>query len=461
MSKNQRPHKANTQKFKQADKFSGKSSNIRSNFERSVPEETVAVTLSGLGYGGQALYKGQGLVLFVPRGLPGDKVLLKIKKLKKNYGTAEIIKVVEPSPYRVNPQCMAFEQGCGGCQWLHLEYGQQLLHKTHIMRETLKHLGKLNVKVNPTLGMKKPFAYRNKLSLHKDESGQLGLCREHTVEVIACADCRQELPVNMQAYRVLSQMTLPAVVTQVHIRSNPAGELGLYFFAERLTSPTDKSWYVLVDKLKKELPALQGVGVKIHHENKLLSGLPHIIQKLGHIDYAIPLGSFFQTNYEMADRMLALVQEMAAPQPEEQLLDLYSGVGFFSLYLARSVRAVLGLESDTAAVEAAGHNAQLNRLKNVQFKACDVKRGLQTLQPGQYRKIILDPPRMGCEEAVLRELIRLKPHTIVYISCAPDTLARDLRILADGGFNAEVCQPLDMFPQTYHIESVVKLVRQV
>lgn len=446
MSKNLRPQRAKNNKEKR-----------KSSYKMDKhPQETREATLSTLGYGGQALCKEKGLVLFVPRGLPGDKVLLKVKKLKKNYGSAEILKVLEPSPHRVNPRCSAFEQGCGGCQWLHLSYQQQLQHKTRILRETLKHLGKLSLKVLPILSMRKPLAYRNKLSLHRDERGKLGLCKENTTEIIVFPECRQELPANVQAYQVLQKQPLPPSITQVHIRSNTDDELGLYFFAEKV----DKSFSGFAHKLKQQLPKLQGVGVKTHRDYQLVYGLPYIKQKLLDTTYSIPIPSFFQTNYEMAERMLTVVQDLLAPAPGDELLDLYSGVGFFSLHLAPYVKHVLGLEEDPLATEGAQFNAKLNGIKNAQFLARDVKKGLRSIQPGQYPKIILDPPRMGCEEEVLHELIRLKPQTIVYISCAPDTLARDLRILADGGFKAEVCQPFDMFPQTYHIEAAVRIVRQ-
>jgi 23S rRNA (uracil1939-C5)-methyltransferase len=453
MSKNLRPQQAKNNKRERRSPYKERKSPVKT---AKHAQETREATLSALGYGGQALCKEQGQVLFVPRGLPGDKVLLRIKKLKKNYGSAEIVKVLTPSPHRVNPRCTAFEAGCGGCQWLHLSYQQQLQHKTRILRETLKHLGRLNLKILPILGMRKPLAYRNKLSLHRDKRGRLGLCKENTTEIVAFPDCRQELPANVQAYRVLQQQTLPASVTQVHIRSNTDGELGLYFFAEK----ADKSFAALAQKLKQQLPKLQGVGVKTQRHYQLVYGLPYIKQKLGHIQYTIPLPSFFQTNYEMAERMLTVVEELLAPSPAEGLLDLYSGVGFFSLFLAPRVQSVLGLEDDALAIEGAQINARLNGIKNAQFLVRDVKKGLKGLQPGQFASIILDPPRMGCEAEVLYELIRLKPRTLIYISCAPDTLARDLRILADGGYTAETCQPFDMFPQTYHIEAAVKIVRQ-
>ena len=416
--------------------------------------DTVKGELSTLGYGGQALYKGKGITLFVPRGLPGDEVVVKIDKIKKNYGSGTLVKILKPSEHRVSSHCPAFDQGCGGCQWLHFDYKQQLFHKTKIVRETLKHIGKLNVKVEPVIGMQHPYAYRNKLSLHRDRKGKLGLCRENTQDVVVFDDCRQELPANVRVYKVLKKLHLPQSVTQVHIRSNTEGHTGIEFFSKSFSG----FFHQLAERMAEEIRHLQGVVVRTYHGYQTAGGETFLLQQLGNSRFSIPHTSFFQTNYQQAETLLELVRRGVKTHGGQVVLDLYSGVGFFAIDLAPSVRRVIAVESDPRAVAAARCNARLNNIDNCTFIEEDVLTGLDKIREKRIDCLILDPPRLGCERSVLERIGRIRPAKIIYISCAPDTLARDLTSLVAYGYRILDCRPLDMFPHTYHIETVVQLV---
>ena len=415
--------------------------------------DIIEAKISKLGYCGEGIHKANGIVLFIPRALPDDVVRVKISKLKKKYGSAEIIDIIKPSPARVAPKCRAYEAGCGGCQWLNFDYSSQLYWKTRITRESLKHIGSISAEVKDIIPMSNPYLYRNKLSCRYDAAKRLGLNKENTHEIVEIDECRQELPSNMEIYKALRNTNIPNSITQVHIRSNDKGEAGLYFFVKRKDSGVEK----LAFYLQKRIKGLTGVGVSIYNKYVQLSGVPYISQKVGGIIYQIPVNGFFQTNYIQSEKMLELVRDAMRPDCNDTVLDLYCGVGFFALDIAGSVKYVYGVENNLASINYAKENAKLNKIKNVAFIAKDVNKSLSGFKKGSITSVILDPPRTGCEKEVIEELVRIRPKKIVYVSCAPDTLARDLSLLLASGYKVKSCLPLDMFPQTYHIENVVCL----
>ncbi|MBN1413396.1 MAG: 23S rRNA (uracil(1939)-C(5))-methyltransferase RlmD [Spirochaetales bacterium] len=418
------------------------------------PNGIIEGKLTKLGYGGQAIYKEKNTLLFVPRGLPGDVVRMKIRKIKNKYGTAEILKVLEPSPHRVSPGCHAFETGCGGCQWLHLEYASQLFWKTQILSETVKHIGRLNAKTASAIGMKNPRHYRNKLSLQCGRKGEMGFCRENSHIIVPFDICHQECRANQEVYDVLHKLRVPRTLSQIHIRCNLNGDTGLYFHNPLKT----KELFQLSRKLQGEIPKLKGTGVYTGRTYTPLLGDDCIEQKINDTVFRIPFNGFFQTNYTQAQVLQRLVREALKPDSRDVIMDLYCGVGFFALDLAKTAKYVHGIENNDSAITSSFHNAKLNQLENVSFVTNDAKHGLKRFKKGSLDAMVMDPPRTGCEKAVLDEILRIRPERIVYVSCAPDTLSRDLKILVEGGYTVQgAIQPLDMFPQTFHIESVTSL----
>ena len=415
--------------------------------------DSLKVELNSLSYGGQALYKSRDLVLFVPKGLPEDVVNIKINKIKKNYGTAEITEIVKPSSMRVNPRCKAFEKGCGGCQWLHFNYQSQLFWKTKIVRDALKHIGKINVKVDPIIGVKNPLKYRNKLSLHRDRAGKIGLCEENTHSIVEFDECMQEMPFNVEAYNALKHVKFKNGISQIHIRCNREGDIGIYFYCDRI----DSSMQNFARELSKKIKRLKGAGASTYNSYSTVYGEPYITEEIGKVKYTIPHNSFFQTNYEQIQSLLKVVRNFTNSAESDEILDLYCGVGLFALDLARSCRKITGIENNMEAIRGAKYNAKLNRINNVEFHACDAGEGMRNFRTGSLKTLILDPPRTGCDKKAISEIIRVRPENIIYVSCAPDTLSRDLVIFKNSGYSIEACRPIDMFPQTYHVETVVKL----
>lgn len=414
--------------------------------------DIIDIKISKLGYCGEGIYKDNGIIIFVPKTYPGDIVKVKINKIKKNYGCAELLNVINPSSLRINPECSAFNKGCGGCQWLNFNYDAQLYWKTQITEETLDHIGNIKLKINSIIPMNNPYYYRNKLSIH-NKNGLIGLTKEKTNEIINICNCRQVLSKNSEIYNILNEIKIPENITHIHIRSNENEESTIQFFSNIKNPSMEKINKILLAKIKN----ISGIGISFFDKFTQISGLPFILQKTGLIVYKIPMIGFFQNNYIMAENLLNLVNEMIDPKKEDVILDLYCGVGFFSLNIARYSKKVYGIEYEKNAIKYAKENAVLNKINNTCFLAEDVKAALKDFKTGSISSIILDPPRIGCEKSVLNEIIRIKPKKIVYISCAPDTLSRDLKILLKNDYKIDMIKPLDMFPHTYHIENIVRL----
>ncbi len=419
-------------------------------------DAVVRVAVHGLGYGGQGIARIAGFVLFIPRAIPGDMLEVRVKSLKKRYGSAEIVQILEPSTNRRKPCCEAFDAGCGGCQWLHLDYAEQCRQKVNIIRESFKRIGKFSVRVGNIIGVKHRSGCRNKFSLSRDSAGTLGLCVEKSIAVLDLADCRMETASNLKAYNALKTLSLPEGITQAHFRSGTDSKVSLCLYAGSVNEAILRD---SIQPLVKE-NIISGAGLRMPARFAHLGGEQSVSAEIGDYRYSIPIDVFFQTNYEQAGKLLALVRREIEPGPDDCLLDLYSGLGFFTLDCARTGCHAVGVESNPSAVREAGRLAQTSGA-DLSFVRSDVGKYLRGFRDRKrsFSKIILDPPRAGCGEAVVRGIASLNPEKIVYVSCAPDTLARDCSTFAECGYQVVGCAPIDMFPQTYHVEVVTTLVR--
>jgi len=417
--------------------------------------DIILAKIQSLNHNGEGVFKTKDITIFVPRGVPGDTLKVKVKKLRKNYGSGEIIAIVKPSPLRVNPECKAFENGCGGCQWLHIDYKTQLLWKARIVNKILGVALNENIKVLPCLGMKEPYHYRNKLSLNREDSKnskKLGLMKENSLEIVEFDYCKQELESNQKAYEIIRKQRIPFSITQIHVRSNQKGETGIYFYAPTNTKTISNFSKELLQKIKD----LKGVGLSTHNDYYHLVGEKVIKEDIGDLNYLIPINGFFQTNYTQAQQLQEIVFDLLKPTKKDKILDLYCGAGFFSLFLAKEVESVYGIENNSSSIESAIRNAKINNITNANFVCADVKEEIVSFRKKSIDCIILDPPRVGSEIEVLDEIVKMKPKKIIYISCSPQSLARDLKSLSHL-YKITFCKPVDMFPHTYHIEVVVKL----
>jgi len=416
------------------------------------------VTVTSLGDRGIGVARLGNGILFIPRGRPGDRVEVKLTKWKNKFGSAEIVNILEPSKMGCDPGCKSFERGCGGCQLLHLKPSEVRAWKQKYLRDSLKKHIPLSFHVPDILAHPEPqTGYRNKFSLQVDgPTSMCGIMSEYSRSIVPVKTCPITAEGNQKGYDLILEGeagNLPDDITQLHLRSNRNGEWGLLLYATHFTREM-KAWA----KALVELPdGAQGVGVQAGKQYRLLAGKPDISETIGGITYRIPHNGFFQTNTMAAEKLLGLALYGMKAQKGDRIVDLYSGAGFFSIPLARTGATVIGIEGNPDSVTYAEINAAAASCEKIRFITGEAATGLEELQPKDMHKLILDPPRSGCEPEVIDAILRLKPKRIVYISCDPVTLGRDLGKLVPRGYRVETCQGIDMFPGSYHLETVVTL----
>jgi 23S rRNA (uracil1939-C5)-methyltransferase len=391
----------------------------------------------------------------VVRTVPGDQVRVQIPDNDKQFVYGSLLSLLKPSEKRINPNCGAFIDGCGGCQWLHFDYKEQLKWKTKILREMLKQRCSVPIRVNEIIPMSDPFAYRNKLSL-RNVNGRFVNMQDFDEKIVAPLKCQVETKPNQQAREILMPQAVPRDLLQVHVRSTEDGLVGMHLFVSAISPQIREFSSAVSSKIK----GLVGIGAQIKEKYELLWGRNFLEYNKDGLTYNIPLNGFFQTNYEQAGLLCDLALKQLSCCKSDSVLDLYCGCGFFTLPIAKKAKNILGIENNAASTANAAANAKLNKIDNVKFHTADVASGLRGLKKGEWQLVLLDPPRAGCDENAIRELIRIAPVRIVYVSCSPASLARDLKLLLAASYTVSYCQPIDMFPHTAHMETVVTLTRR-
>ncbi|MGA9349833.1 MAG: 23S rRNA (uracil(1939)-C(5))-methyltransferase RlmD [Anaerolineae bacterium] len=401
----------------------------------------VELRLTDMAHGGDALGRCEGKVIFVPYTIPGEEALVEIVEDKGSYARARLVEVLSPSPHQVDPPCPHFGPGrCGGCQWQHIAYQAQMEFKAAVVGDQLARLGRLpDVPVKSTIPSASPWRYRNHVQFAVSDDGRLGFVatdgrRVETIEV-----CYLLHPLLEELFTALD-LELPGLVRlSLRVGVNTGDQMIIF-------ETHDDEPPALESDLPVSCILLLSDGTPVN-----LIGSNYITEEVAGRRFRISATSFFQVNTAAAEELVRVVGEYLAPAGGEMLLDAYCGVGTFALSLADKVGHVIGIEEDAGAVADARLNAA--ELANVEF----IEGSVEALLPQLDRRIdlaMLDPPRQGCKPEALRALIELAPRRIVYVSCDPATLARDARKLVDGGYQLVEVQPVDMFPQTYHIESV-------
>jgi 23S rRNA (uracil1939-C5)-methyltransferase len=403
--------------------------------------EVVDLRLTAMAHGGSALGRHAGQVIFVPYAIPGEAVRVEIAESRGRWARACLLEVLEPSPHRAEPPCPYFGQDkCGGCQWQHIAYGAQVEFKQQVVADQLARIGGLHgVAVQQTIAAAEPWDYRNHVQFSLTPEGKLGFLTADTHHVLPVEACLILDPLLDDLWAALD-MDWPQL-RHLSLRCGSAtGDLMAIFELDH---------YEDFD-LEVDLP-VSCVILLADGEVVVLVGSTYLVESVAGRDYRVSAGSFFQVNTGGAEALVALVRGYLAPAGDETLVDLYCGVGLFGLALAGSVRHVVGVEADPGAAADFRHNARgLDRVELIEGTAEEVLPGLE----GAVDLLVLDPPRSGAGKQVAGEIARLGPRRVAYVSCDPATLARDARYLIEAGYRLRELQPVDLFPQTYHIESV-------
>ncbi|PPA68961.1 23S rRNA (uracil(1939)-C(5))-methyltransferase RlmD [Jeotgalibacillus proteolyticus] len=439
--------------------------------------------IEDLTHEGHGVGKIDGYPLFIPNALPGEQVRVKVVKTSKNYGFGRVMDWHNKSQDRVVPPCPVYYK-CGGCQLQHLSYEGQLTAKQKQVQDVMERIGKLpDVPVLPTLGMEEPWRYRNKSQVPFGMSeGRVisGFYAKRSHEIVDVKECIIQEEVSDQVMTLVKQKANElgiqpydearhkGVLRHVVIRyGRTSGEVMVV-----LVTRTNDVPHVLelIDVLKENIKGLSSIihnvnskktNVIMGEKTTVLWGSDVIYDSIGDIRFAISAQSFYQINPVQTEVLYKKALEYAELTGEENVVDAYCGIGTISLFLAQKAKKVYGVEIVEQAIEDAKKNAELNGINNAEFEAGPA----EVIIPKWHKEgktadvIVVDPPRKGCDEALLQTILEMKPKRVVYVSCNPGTLARDLRVLEDGGYRTEKVQPVDMFPQTSHVECVASIYR--
>lgn len=446
---------------------------------------------------GKGVAKVDGIAVFIHGTAPGDIVRARVIKKKKKFREAKLLEILEPSPHRIEPEC-GHANVCGGCTWQHIPYNKQIEYKEQHVRDHAERLAGLDPSlVKPIIGAEKPFYYRNKMEysfgtkrwltdeeINRDEyvddtAFTAGLHAPGRYDkILNLKECHLQDPVS---YRILDSVRaycikngIPAYDT--HEKSGFIRHLMIRnsFYTDDLmvNLVTFNDDPELMEKLKDlllaEFPEITTIVNNVNDQpnptaigrfENVLFGKGFIVDKIGGYSFKIHPNAFFQTNTKQAETLYDTALNFADIQPGERVFDLYCGVGTLSLYLCKKADHVVGVELVDVAIKNANQNAKENGISNIEFVKGDMKDTFNAEfmeQHGRPDCIVTDPPRSGMHPDVVKHLVELKVPKLIYVSCNPSTQARDLKELKEV-YNIEAIQPVDMFPQTYHIEAVAKL----
>ena len=444
---------------------------------------TYELQIDRLGTSGEGVGRYDNFTVFVPNALPGETVSVIIEEVKNSYARGRIKQILHESVDRVVPLCELYEE-CGGCQLQHLSYEAQLHAKRAQVVDALIHIGKLpQIPVMETLRAEKPWNYRNKMQFPIGRnSGKIviGCFAQGSHRIINTENCHIQRAENNDlanaAREIAEQLHIPVYNEDTHKgvlrhivgRVGRSNDLMAVIVTATKQLPRAKDF---VRMMRERLPNLVSVhqNIQTYHNNvimgrdtQLLWGRPTIIDSLGRLNFHISPRSFFQVNTRQAERLYEQALAYADLHGTETVIDAYCGTGTITLFLAQKARKVYGIEIVQPAILDARKNARDNHVKNAEFIVGDATAVMPALYKQGIRPdvVVVDPPRAGCTETVLRTFANMKPQRIVYVSCNPATLARDLAILKELGYLAQEVQPVDLFPQTSHVENVVLVSRQ-
>lgn len=457
--------------------------------------QSVKIKIEDIGVNGEGIGKTDGYTLFVKDAVIGDVVEAKITKAKKHYGYARLMNILEPSKDRVEPRCR-FARQCGGCQIQEMSYEKQLAFKAGKVRGNLERIGGFEAELldrvlEPVVGMEEPFGYRNKAQFPfgTDREGKVvtGFYAGRTHTIIANTDCALGVPVNREILEILLEFMKEYGISAYDENTGRGlvrHALIRYGFTTReimvclvINGKKIPHCEKLIEKLK-DIEGMTSItfssnekrtNVILGDSYEVLWGTGFITDYIGQVRYQISPLSFYQVNPLQTEKLYSLALEYADLHGDETVWDLYCGIGTISLFLAQKAARVYGVEIVPQAIEDARRNADLNGIENAEFYVGKAEEVLPEYYETYSRKhpgesahadvIVVDPPRKGCEESLLRTITEMEPEKIVYVSCDSATLARDLKYLCENGYELVRVRPVDQFPMTVHVETVCRLHR--
>ena len=403
------------------------------------PQELV-LSPSLLVYGGEALGRlPDGRAVFIPFVLPGEKVHVQVVEEKRGHVRAGLVEILEPSPQRITPRCPHFTH-CGGCHYQHMPYEMQLSAKADILRDQLQRIGGLqDVPIHPAVPSPEPFNYRNHIQFHLDPHGKLGFQAARSSQVIPISECHLPEASLNEVWPQLDLEPLPGL-ERIGLRLGVDEEIQLI-----LESRDTELFEFSVEELPLSAVHLSPAGAVV------LAGSEQLTLEILGRPFLVSAASFFQVNTRVAEAMVRHILEILPLEPSSTLLDLYCGAGLFSAFLAPKVSRLVGIEISPAACRDFADN--LDEYNNVELYEAPVSEVLRQVDFHPHA-VLLDPPRSGIDHPALDALLAQQAKELVYISCDPATLARDARRLTAAGYRLLQVTPFDLFPQTYHIESI-------
>lgn len=444
--------------------------------------EIVEVAIADLNDTGEGVGRVGKRVVFVPDTVPGDRLLVRLVRVKSNYAHGKVYQLLESSPHRIRPSCIVADK-CGGCQWQQINYDYQLEAKRKQVIQALERIGGFtNPLVDPVLAASSALAYRNKATypLGKSSTGSIlaGYYQKGSHQLINLNQCpvqdsrlnpllaEVKQDIQRRRWQVYDERHHKGIVRHLGLRiGRRTGEMLLTLVVKDWNLPGIEQQ---AQEWLKRYPQLVGVSLNRNQERtnvifgtqtRCIAGKPYLLEQFAGLIFQVRPDTFFQVYTESAEALLQVIMQQLSLQGDEILVDAYCGIGTLTLPIAQQVRQAIGIEEQIAAVEQAQANAQLNGITNATFQAGKVEKLLPGL--GIVSDIVLlDPPRAGCDRTLIDTLLQSSPQRIVYVSCKPATLARDLKLLCQTGkYRLSRVQPADFFPQTSHVECAAFLTR--
>ena len=441
------------------------------------------IEILNLGSNGEGVGRLEDFTIFVENALPTEKILAKIEVVKKNYAVGKLIKILRESSERIAPICPIYFE-CGGCQLQHLNYPAQLKIKRQQVIDAIERIGKLDgVEIFETLGMKNPLRYRNKMQFPVGKNNSeiiVGCYAKNSHKIIDTDSCLIQREGNDKILRavkkIANKLKISAydedkhrgILRHVMGRVGFNDELMIVLVTATKNLPDEKK---IIRAIRSELPEVSTIqqniqtyknNVILGRETKILFGKETVRDKIENLQFNISARSFFQVNTAQAEVLYKIVRNFAELGGREIVIDAYCGTGTISLFLAKSAYKVYGIEIVSSAIKDAKKNARENKIRNAEFIVGDAVKIIPQLYSEKIFAdvVVVDPPRAGCDKKILETFAAMNPAKIIYVSCNPATLARDLKILSESGYETKKIQPVDMFPFSSHVEAVAQLVKE-